>query len=279
MISNYPLMQEFSPIRSPSWRWERACYLVDHRRNFSRLRDDEETSRAMHYIRASQSGLRHRTLQRRFPKMDAAWQLLLDDGATRCIVQARILARQSSGIIAILTGVPVPVIDVYEAVFYNCRDRIDAKDWVLAHAISAMPIASSDPDGAVVLRSFAYFGGPLVLELVSPYVVGGKDLFSPLDLSTPEGRREQTIRLAVAAQMLPHDPATCRKLQKVMLIVQERGRKRSAQRSPMSMLARDLHPGMHVHPSGKPCKDTAALPSTEDIATVAAQLREVAQAA
>ena len=76
-----------------------------------------------------------------------------------------------------------------------------------------------------LLKRFAYFGGVIVLESVLPYLLGGKDLFEPLDLSTAEGRREQVIRLAVAVQLLPDDAATSEKLSRIMPILLDRGRK------------------------------------------------------
>jgi hypothetical protein len=74
---------------------------------------------------------------------------------------------------------------------------------------------------------------------VLPYLLDGKDLFnlSP-DLSTAEGRREQAVRLAVAAHMLPRDAATEKKLHRIMLILQERERQRPVRRSPAALVAR-----------------------------------------
>ena len=69
-----------------------------------------------------------------------------------------------------------------------------------------------------------------MLGLSRGYLIGGRSLFDPpLDLSTVEGRREQAVRLAVAIEVLPRDPATDFKLHKIMLILRERERKRPLQ--------------------------------------------------
>src|SRR5262249_53683549 len=79
------------------------------------------------------------------------------------------------------------------------------------------------------------------LDAVLPYLIGGQDLFDPpLDLTTAEGRTEQAVRLAVAAQMLPRDAATDKKLQKIMLLLQERERKRPVRPAPAAILAKNF---------------------------------------
>jgi hypothetical protein len=81
----------------------------------------------------------------------------------------------------------------------------------------------------------------MVLEAVQPYLCGGKDLFDPpLDLATPEGRREQTVRLAVAAQLLPAGAATDRKLVRIMQLLLESARQPPVRQPPVPFLAQHL---------------------------------------
>jgi hypothetical protein len=80
-----------------------------------------------------------------------------------------------------------------------------------------------------------------VLEAVLLYLTGGKDLFDPpLDLSTQEGRREQAVRLAVAAHLLPDDARTGARLHKIMEILLERGRNRPVRPAPAPLLVWNL---------------------------------------
>jgi hypothetical protein len=156
----------------------------------------------------------------------AAHQLYVSDGPAALLLEVRLLMGQDSADIARLMGMPASVVDLYETVFFQCRDRLHARDWVVCCALGMPPSgASIDPEKAAVLKRFAFFGGPLVLDAVQPYLLDGKDLFEPpLDLSTLDGRREQGIRLAVAVHLLPNDAATQWKLQKIMVLVQERDR-------------------------------------------------------
>jgi hypothetical protein len=241
----FPDLQKSSCHRPPDWRWCRAGWLVERGKYFSRRRDDADTGQAVRYFRALARSRRSDPgthLLQRFPDVHAARLLHERAGAPRLVVQARLLARQTPDEIAPLTGVPAPVIDAYEALFFHCRDRLDASDWVLVQAVGMRAWAGAEgPDPAVIFKWFAYQGGPVVLEAVQPYLVGGKDLFDPpLDLATTEGRREQVVRLAVAAQLLPADAATDRKLQKIMLILFESARKPSVRQPPVPFLAHCL---------------------------------------
>jgi hypothetical protein len=129
------------------------------------------------------------------------------------LVEARLLARQTSEDIARLTGVAVDIVDAYERFFFACRDRLGARDWILCQAIYKNGDGLPEPKTAVVFKSFAYFGGPRIVDAVAPYLVGGQALFEPgLDLSTASGRREQMVRLAVASYLLPDDEKTRRRL-------------------------------------------------------------------
>src|SRR6267378_3161964 len=99
MIRYYPDLQRHSPLRPLDWRWRRAQWLVTHNRNFSRRRDDIETGRAVHYLRAlacSPNGADSAELQRRYPDVYAAHRLHEAGGVTTLLVQARLLAGQSS---------------------------------------------------------------------------------------------------------------------------------------------------------------------------------------
>jgi hypothetical protein len=70
-----------------------------------------------------------------------------------------------------------------------------------------------------------------------PYLIGDKSLSDPLpDLSTVSGREDLSVRLAIAAHLLPLDSATDSKLHKITLILRERERLRTAQRSPEAPL-------------------------------------------
>jgi hypothetical protein len=92
--------------------------------------------------------------------------------------------------------------------------------------------------GATSNPTFWGKGASHRLEAVLPYLCCGKDLFDPpLDLATPEGRREQAVRLAVADQLLPQDESKDRKLHKIMLLLPESDRKPAVRYPQASLLA------------------------------------------
>jgi hypothetical protein len=238
----HPDFQRNNPLRPIAWRWERAQWLLSHHRNFSRRRDDEPTRHALAFLRdlARRSPTRSALLEKRFPIIYGAHQLHADE-AKKLIIEARLLARQSSAEIARLADIPAEVVEAYEAIFFNCLDRINAKDWIVIHAIRRRTFGRVETAAAALLKLFAYNGGPLVLDAVLPYLTGKKDPFEPvIDLSVPAGRHEQALRLLIMAHLLPEDPSTALKLQKILLIVREKERYRRDQRVPAPILAQNL---------------------------------------
>jgi hypothetical protein len=205
---------------------------------------------------------------KRDPDLVAAYQLYERSGRTGLLLEARLLMGQDSVEIERHTAVPTSVADVYEAVFFNCRDRLHARDWVVCCALGAPPSGAwLGPDKAAVLKRFAFFGGPLIFDAVRPYLLDGNDLFEPpLDLATPDCRREQIIRLAVAVHLLPNDAASQWKLQKVMLLVQERDRQSKNWRGKTALATEnraslDLGPDFSPQPGPeKPQTDTPPAP-------------------
>src|SRR5262249_20829109 len=118
MRPSYPDRQRHSPTHSPAWRRERALALVDAGRYGSRKRDDEETARAVAYLRAlrrGQGGRQQAGVARSFPDVHAARQLNLHGGDATVEVQARLLAAQSFEEVARITGLSPEVVRWYEA--------------------------------------------------------------------------------------------------------------------------------------------------------------------
>ena len=218
--------QEDNPMRPLAWRWQRAWWIVSHHQNFSRRRDDAATRRIVAYLRAR--GRRGRVVRsvrtKQFADIRAACEINECGDSTRLVLQARILARQSSVEISQTTGVPADTVDAFEAMFFHCRDRLTAADWIATQAIRKTAAGLPETKAGAGLKTFAYHGGPVVLDAVLPYFLGGRDIFErALDLSTPEGRREHAARLAVASWLVPDDERSRRKLTRIMMILQDRG--------------------------------------------------------
>jgi hypothetical protein len=101
-------------------------------------------------------------------------------------------------------------VECFEKIFFNVRDRLDASTWVLK-TIGASPGARRPlaPDGALTAKhiyttwqTFAYYGGPLVLERVlgalprAATAPTNAQVAAWLDEATTEG---VSVRAAVAA--------------------------------------------------------------------------------
>jgi hypothetical protein len=190
-------------------------------------------------------------------------------------VQARLLARQTPAEVARLTGLSAEAVDAYEGLFYHCRPHLDARDWVTFRLIGRTLESLKAPDAGVVLKGFAYHGGPHVLEAVVPYLVGRKKLFDDKpDLSTAEGRREQVVRLAVAAEMLAPGDANGLKLARIVLLQRERELGRQIRPGPLGIVAKRLESGLAELPPGDPNEHQEEVKSPS-LAAVAEALREV----
>jgi hypothetical protein len=242
--ASYPQRQRHSPTRSVAWRWERAHDLVREGRYYSRHRDDAETGRAVHYLRAL-NRCRHggdlERLQRFHPEVYAAHQL--HDGGDRTLeVQARLLTGQDLDGIVRITGVPIDALTAYEALFFNVRDRLHARDWIVAAAIGWWHF---DPargrDTRTVLRAFAYHGGPLVVDAVLPYLLGGRLRLPPSsDTSTPEGQLDRVIRAAIELETLPWGAKVDRRLMQINATLLEAKKRAAVERRNHSIVAANV---------------------------------------
>lgn len=218
----YPHFITRSPLHTCDWRWQRAQSLVAAGRNYSRRRDDADTGHAVHYLRALARCRRASPtapLPKCFDAIHSARSIREGDFDARMTLEARLIAGQTSDEIRDRTGVAADVVDAYERLFFNCRDHFDARDWLLLHCIGAIECQDRIAlDRGTVLRCFAFFGGPCVLEAVLPYLLGDQRLLdTPADLSTPNGRHEESIRLAVAFELLPWDAESFRLTLRIVL--------------------------------------------------------------
>lgn len=242
----YPRMQEYSLIRSPAWRWERAQSLVSAGRYATPRRDDDWTRQAVHFLRDAGRCRRAKQLAklaRNHPDVFAARRLHEQGGDAVLEAQARLLAGQTVEDIARLTDLPSSVIGCYELLFYNVTDRLHARDWITTMAIGWWrfdPAKGRDP--ATILRAFAFHGGPVVLSSLLPYILGGKAQLPPVnDSASPESHLDRAIRTAIEIDMLPYDEKTHRKLSKLHLELHNRAGSTTFRRSSEEFVAQNLN--------------------------------------
>jgi hypothetical protein len=178
-------------------------------------------------------------MARDFPELHAARRLHEEDGPLRLEVEGRLLARQGPEEIAGLTRLPVEVVKTYELCFYNVTDRLTARDWIALRAIGWW---SFDPaegrDRATIFRAFSYWGGPLILEAVRPYLADEQGLERLLaQAEAEEAFRERSIRLAILCNLLPWDEKTYKILLRMGLSLHEMAKTGSFTRSMQPIVA------------------------------------------
>jgi hypothetical protein len=203
----------FNPCAKPDWRWTRACWLARHCARASERLDDLATRRTFHYLRCLTRCRDRRDrdeIRQDFPDLAAARQIHRENGNVRLELECRILASQNDEDIAEIMGLPVPVVKVYERVFFNVRPRLHAMDWIVISATGKKFVAETgEADIGVIARQFAYFGGPCMLKMVLPKLFDGSALSdSPLDLSKAADRSTMRLRLSVQAMTMPTDSKT-----------------------------------------------------------------------
>lgn len=162
--------QKQNPLRPADWRWQRACTQHVAGRRYSRRSDDEATERTLKYVRerARCATDRHRQrLARHHPELDPAFHLWLHGGDERTILEARLLAGQSADEIGLACALPAETVRAFEETFFDVPDRLAARSWVQL-AVLGSPDVTKPPVEQVYafVRRLAYYGGPLVLDLV-----------------------------------------------------------------------------------------------------------------
>ncbi len=215
MTLAYADLQKYNVFRTPDWRYDRVCRLVDRYPTPGRAsrRDDR-------YVRAARVFL----LQYRSRDEDARGSLVFDnpglyfaytiqeraagpDPEPAQFIQARLLARQTTAEIADCLGTLPETVEWYEALFFNVADRLDNRDWITKHVLlpailhqQGLDVTPREGEGEVLtelrreqrqrgaasalpyfdgtLKLFAYFGGRYLVDVLLTGFEAGKPLTS-----------------------------------------------------------------------------------------------------
>jgi hypothetical protein len=165
----FPARQRYSVCRSPSWRWKRAQAVVEQGLTCTARTDDLTTRRVVEYLQACALPLGGTQAKSGVPAdavLHAAHGLFEAGGLVRFIVQARLLARQAPSEVARLTSFEPAVIETLEAIFFEVRDHLGAKDWI-ANQVLWPGLEANLPIEALGGASMAigYWLGPAILEI------------------------------------------------------------------------------------------------------------------
>ncbi|MEK6253236.1 MAG: hypothetical protein N2B05_00930, partial [Gemmatimonadales bacterium] len=158
------------PLRPVDWRNRQAQSILDDRPRMGDEREDYDTQQLARFrrIRALCRGKRDlRMLRERMPHVFAAVEIHGQAApAFLAGIEARILAGQTGAEIAELTGVPEDAIRLFEKLFFDVRDRLGARDFILNEVIPSGGQSGSDAQRFRDWKYFGYVGGPELLESV-----------------------------------------------------------------------------------------------------------------
>lgn len=139
----------------------------------------------------------------------------------RSVIEARILARQTDAEIAQTTGCVPETIEAYEALFFNVRERLDYRDFIVNSVIGLDAARGSQRiEPSWLWKLLGYLGGPHVLDAVISGVpnlmrVDRPDAVASFFHDLAIGSLRQ--KAAVAALLVSADGATCFELLKSYL--------------------------------------------------------------
>ncbi len=205
-----------NPFRSPTWRWLRAQGIVEGSQPNATRRLDLPAGykwirEAVRFKIALDDCLDQAArvqLTQRFPVLFWAHHLWSQiNNPMRHSVEAYILARQNNFDIGFRAGLPPEVIEAYEQVFFNVREKLEHPEYIL-HCVIGPGFQHgnlSDKDFGLLWKLYGYFCGPHFLAgLISKFS-------NPAWCHTPDGMSEavqddaiSTLKLkaALAAKMV-----------------------------------------------------------------------------
>jgi hypothetical protein len=150
-----PKFRKDYPDRVVDWRWQQAKLLDDSRS------DDALIDLARRFyldLKTCQEEVQKAVLYDHYPIFYIAWEIYDSISKRKAELEARILARQTFDLIANRMGLPLDVVTIYEAVFFNVLDRIDNVSYICNHALSMEPNVLKR-DQAELWKVIAYFAG------------------------------------------------------------------------------------------------------------------------
>lgn len=206
-----------NPFRPADWRWQRAIGVLNRNQpNPTRRRDDAPGYKwirdalrfKLAYDACGDNDLRKFDLAENYQAMFwAHWLWHQDNHPAKSALEAYILARQTDFEIGYIFGVPPQMVEAYEAVFFNVREKLNHREYIL-HCVLGPSIQRGLNESMYDLlwKLYGYFCGPHFLAgLVSKFPV-------PAWCQTPDNVSAavqddaiSTLKLkaAMAAKMVP----------------------------------------------------------------------------
>ena len=157
------------PWRRPDWRADRTYHLVERRLRPKLGLDDSFVRRYRRYLIDYEAGNgrpgRQQATIQAFPHIQRVHRLYYaPENRVRIWLEAALLTGEPVADTAARFGVEPKIIEWYEALFYDVRNRLRNRYWVAAVLLSA---GNEGPGPEHILKSFAFSGGPKVLDVAT----------------------------------------------------------------------------------------------------------------
>lgn len=171
-----------NPWRVPQWRWMRAVNILEGGPETTARRDTPEgckwIRRAKHFKTALDEA-RHeqQQLSLALEQPDLFWAYYAFSNPmlpARWAIEAHLLARETNREIAFRNGCDELVVEAYEALFFNVREKINHREYVVTSVFGdAVQRGLNERQYDLLWKLFGYAGGPHVLDsLISKLPTG-----------------------------------------------------------------------------------------------------------
>jgi hypothetical protein len=160
--------RRFAPFRTTDWRWK---FALEHLRHKSHLRhwEDAAIKEAVRYLRECQRAQTARQLSNvkdRWPDLTQAHDIFVAGGALRDELEARLIAGETSEVIAAKSNTTAGVVAAFERYFFNVADARDAVDWMMDFAVGLYPGLNRMPTERECWCYMALAGGPWFVDIL-----------------------------------------------------------------------------------------------------------------
>jgi hypothetical protein len=205
------------PILVPSWRWDRATWLVDNNKPATLKRDGVLIQRATKYIRGARRDFRSwrdQLVLKNDPLLHDVFEFRNQNMLQAMELRCRLIAGEAPGVIAIKMSYRKEFVELYGDLFFDVRHRLESTSFIHFNAIGLRPCAPATGEQLMLLSIYNH--GP---EFIDAWIRWWPDQGVPGDLSTREGRSHEAIELFCLAQNLPNDAKSQKLLLKNMPLI------------------------------------------------------------
>jgi hypothetical protein len=193
-----------SPFRSPAWR-SLLAQQPEPRTKLRRTIEDEWVGRARKHLASTTSPANRQDLNCA-PQFDRAIQGAIElsheeQTERRNLLQALLLTAEAIEIVADQAGLPLATVEAYDALFFDVRPHLNARDWVQVRAIGGGVydnFAGTDP--GILWRWAAYTGGMSVLRVVLA-ITGHLPWPAMKFSSSPKANAEAVLKFKAKAEL------------------------------------------------------------------------------